>query len=63
MDPVKQARPANLASSIKKTTDAHVALHGGLRHRAMDSKQRRAAQHEMMEAQLKVNNPLGKGIA
>lgn len=63
MDPVKQVRPENLATSIKKVADAHVVLHGGLRHRAVDSKQRRAAQHEMMEAQLKVNNPLGKGIA
>lgn len=62
MDIIKSAKPASLKGQIMAAAEKHNAMHRAINHKAMNSAERRAARHAEMEAQLKLNNPLGKGV-
>ena len=62
MNIVKGVKPASLKGQIMATAEAHNEMHKSINHKAMNSAERRAARHAEMEAQLHVNNPLGKGV-
>lgn len=62
MDSIKTVKGQHLKAIITGTAERHAGMHGAIRHRAMDSHERRLARHEEMESNLKLNPLLGKGV-
>lgn len=62
MEKMTTVKGQHLKALITNTAEKHAEMHGGIRHRAMDSHERRLARHEEMEANLRLHSELGKGV-